>query len=155
MSRSLDALSREFRPLAVELLARLVERRVIVMIVETSRTLEDQQRYLAAGTSRTARSKHLPRYLRGFTEAAADWNRVDAMDLCPYELFQLVGPDKAHWSDVDSPQARDAFGAIGEIAEGLGLRWGGRWKDPHDPGHVELVFPADLALVRNEQGRTA
>lgn len=26
---------------------------------------------------------------------------------------------------------------LGQIGEGLGLRWGGRWKSPFDPGHFE------------------
>lgn len=30
------------------------------------------------------------------------------------------------------------YTALGELAEGLGLTWGGRWKKPFDPGHFEL-----------------
>jgi len=26
---------------------------------------------------------------------------------------------------------------LGKIGEGMGLTWGGKWKDPYDPGHLE------------------
>jgi hypothetical protein len=138
--RALDSLSSEFKPLAIEVLARLVERSVMVMIVQTSRTPEEHQINLANGTSHTSRSKHLPRRLRGLIVGTADDGKADAIDLCPYETFQLLGPDKLHWSDDDRPEARAAFAAIGEIGEMLGLRWGGRWSEPHDPGHLELLL---------------
>jgi len=28
---------------------------------------------------------------------------------------------------------------LGELGEGFGLRWGGRWKVPFDPGHYEFT----------------
>jgi hypothetical protein len=48
-----------------------------------------------------------------------------------------------HWSDDDSPEAVAAFAAVVEIGEALGLRSGGRWEHPHDPGHLELLFPGE------------
>jgi peptidoglycan L-alanyl-D-glutamate endopeptidase CwlK len=36
---------------------------------------------------------------------------------------------------VDSKKVWDM---IGKIAEEEGLTWGGRWKSPYDPGHVQL-----------------
>lgn len=135
MDRSLDSLSSDFKPLAMEVLARLVERQVCVLIVQTSRTIEEHHANLANGTSATTLSKHLPRVLRGVGTGTADDGKADAIDLCPYELYQLHGPDKLQWGDADP-----AWAVIGEVGERLGLRWGGRWKSPHDPGHLEFVL---------------
>jgi len=148
MNRSLDALTSDFKPLAIELIARLVERGVQPLIVQTLRTLEEHRVNLANGTSRTARSKHLPRKMRGFDSGTADDGKADAIDLCPYLVYTLApGGDKLSW-DTATPPARAAWSAIGEVAEMLGLRWGGRW-DLKDYGHAELVF------VEHDGGRLA
>lgn len=140
MDRSLDSLSSDFKPLAMELLARLTERGIAVLIVQTSRTFAEHQQNLKNGTSKAALSRHLPRQVRSIIAGTSDDTKADAMDLCPYDLYSLTGPDKLQWNAKASPQASAAFAAIGDIAEGLGLRWGGRWKDPYDPGHVEYVI---------------
>jgi hypothetical protein len=119
MNRKLDDLSSEFKPRAMELLARLVENNIQVMIICTSRTLEEQKEALKNGFSSTLNGKHLT---------------GNAIDICPYEIFQLHGPDKLQWDSEDVIWLK-----IGHIGESLGLRWGGRWKKPHDPGHFELV----------------
>jgi hypothetical protein len=148
-NRSLDVLSAAFRPLVFQLLARLTERGVAVMIVETIRTPAEHAANLAAGTSKTTNSKHLPRRLRGVITEIADLDKSDAIDLCPYEMYQLHGPDTLHW-DANDP----AFRVIGEVAEKLDLRWGGRWYDPVDPGHCELIItPGDRALAVTERLR--
>ena len=136
MDRSLDSLSAAFRPLAFEVLARLVERQCLVMISQTSRTMEEHRINVAKRTSRTELSKHLPRSLRGYAPTDADINKADAIDLAPWEVWQAHGPDKLSW-DPKHP----TFAVIGEVGERLGLRWGGRWLDPHDPGHLELLVP--------------
>jgi hypothetical protein len=61
MSRKLDDLSSDLRPKAFELLARLTERKCLVLIVDTLRTREEHEANLRAGTSKTALSKHPPR----------------------------------------------------------------------------------------------
>lgn len=132
--RSLDSLSSEFYPLACELIARVVARGFAIMIVQTSRTPTEHEQNLANGTSSVSFSKHLPRRLRGMT-SGLDLSRADAMDIAPYEVYQLSGPDKLQWN-----AKHPAWLVIGEEAEKLGLRWGGRWNSPVDPGHVELVL---------------
>ena len=117
MSRALDDLSPAFRPLAFELLARCVEQNIPVMIVDTLRTPAEHATNLARGTSWTSKSKHLT---------------GDAIDICPYDQFNLHGPDKLRW-DADDP----IWIRIGVSGERLGLRWGGRWKQ-RDMGHFEL-----------------
>jgi hypothetical protein len=134
MSRALNDLSSQMQPRAFKLLARLTERTVMVMIVDTLRTPAEHAANLKNGTSNTLNSKHLPRALRHAKYANSDdADKSDAMDICPYDMYQLNGPDKLQWDP-----AHPAWRVIGEEAERLGLRWGGRWKTPHDPGHVEL-----------------
>jgi peptidoglycan LD-endopeptidase CwlK len=135
MSRALDDLSRPMRTLTFELLARLVERGIFVMIVDTLRTPQEQAANIAKGVSWTSNSKHLPRRVRGFASTYPDQDKSDAIDVCPYETYALHGPDKLQW-DADDP----AWKVIGEIGESLGLRWGGRWQR-RDMGHLELPNP--------------
>lgn len=38
----------------------------------------------------------------------------------------------------DVPMVDSVYLMVGKIGEQLGLVWGGRWKQPHDPSHYEL-----------------
>jgi peptidoglycan LD-endopeptidase CwlK len=118
MSRALDDLSPEMRPLAVELLARCVEAGLAVVIVDTLRTPEEHAANLRAGTSWTVHSKHL---------------YGDAIDIAPFESWALHGPDKIRWQASDPVWLK-----LGVLGEAVGLRWGGRWT-VQDLGHFELV----------------
>jgi len=150
--RSLDSLSSDFLPLACAWIARITARGVAVMVVQTSRTVEEHRANLAAGTSSVSLSLHLPRIMRWDPTLAvlaqADRDKSDAMDLAPYEVYQSVGPDKIAW-DTKHP----AWGVIGEEAERLGLRWGGRWRSPFDPGHAEFVLPWAVSRMTEERTR--
>lgn len=121
MSRRLDDLSVRFKPLAIELLARSVEQGIAIMVIETRRTPEQHAANLANGVSWTAHSKHLD---------------GDAIDICPFYQYSLHGTDKLQWDGTDP-----AWTALGQIGEGLGLRWGGRWAQK-DFGHFEYLAPA-------------
>jgi hypothetical protein len=116
MTRSLDALSPRFKPLAIELLARACEAGIPVLIVQTLRTPEEHAANLAQGVSWTTHSKHLD---------------GDAIDICPYETFALHGPDKLQWNAGDP-----AFATLAAIGRRLGLRCGFDWKQK-DAGHFE------------------
>jgi hypothetical protein len=120
VSRALDDLSDDFRPLAVELLARCVEAGIAVVVVDTLRTPEEHAQNLLNGTSWTTHSKHLD---------------GDAIDIAPFETYALHGGDKIRWDASDT-----VWRKIGMLGEALGLRWGGRWTIP-DLGHFELVRP--------------
>ena len=117
MSRRIDDLSQTFRPKAERLLAKLAEAGICVMIVDTLRTKEEQIENIKKGVSWTLNSKHLV---------------GNAIDLVPYEQYQLHGPDKLKW-DADDP----IWLKIGLIGESIGLTWGGRWK-VRDMGHFEV-----------------
>ena len=148
MDTRLDSLSSACRTKVICVLARLVERGIAVKIVQTSRTLEEHAQNIANGTSKTAHSKHLPRWLRGldFPHNDPDLMQADAIDLCPFEVYELHGPDKLQWDAVDP-----AFRAIGEEGEREDLRWGGRWYVPRDPGHLELILSDDDRVRATEE----
>jgi hypothetical protein len=151
MDRALSSLSSDFYPLACELIARLIEQRVQIVIVETRRTLAEHQLNLANGTSGTTLSLHLPRQMRWPPSTPLrqqDIDKSDAMDLCPYEIFNAHGPSKLNWN----AHAWE-WGVIGREAEALGLRWGGRWRVPFDPGHVEIWLPWRLQYKADELRR--
>lgn len=148
MDRSLDSLSSTFYPLACALIARVTARGFAILIVQTGRTVTEHQANLHAGTSSATYSLHLPRRLRWPVSPVPEPDAVDAIDLAPYELYQSHGPDKVSWNTK-----HPAFRAIGEEAERLGLRWGGRWTRPYDPGHAELVVAWHASLVAVERAR--
>jgi hypothetical protein len=149
VSRALNDLTPRMRPLAIELIARLVEAGIPVAIIDTLRTREEHLLNIRKGTSGTSLSKHLPLSMRlpkgtkleGFSEA--DMEKSDAIDICPWLVFQADGPDKLNWDA--SHRVWKSVGAIGEsIYIGTHtLRWGGRWRKPVDPGHFEF---ADLSI---------
>lgn len=136
MSRKLDDLTSVFRPKVFELLARLCERQIAVMIVDTLRTPEEHKANLAKGVSKAVLSYHLPRHMRSARWTGSqfeDSGKSDAIDLCPYAEYYTHGNRKLNW-DPKNPQ----WAIIGEEAERLGLGWGGRWTSPFDPGHIQL-----------------
>lgn len=71
----------------------------------------EQTRLVLAGRSRTLRSAHLAG--KAFDIDVAGIDRSDI----PRAFWNVVGP----WAERQ-----------------LGLKWGGRWSDPWDPGHFEL-----------------
>lgn len=120
MSRALDDLSPRMLPVAMQLLARCAEAGIMVMIVDTRRTLAEQQAHVASGVSWTLQSKHLT---------------GDAIDIAPYETYALHGPDKLQWDPTDPVWAR-----IGAIGQQLGLKWGVvKHGAQIDPGHFEWI----------------
>lgn len=136
MDTKLDSLSAEFKPKAIELLARLLEANVPCKIINTRRTDEEQAINLATGRSWIKRSKH------------QDGN---AIDVCPYLVFRIDGEDKLQWNP-NYP----IWGKVGAIGEAVGLKWG-VWKESDedvpawrrrgkfvnlDLGHFEL--PTDV-----------
>lgn len=130
MSRNLSDCSTELCPLVEQLLVRLVDDKIGVMIISVLRTMEEHKANLARGVSSAVLSFHLPRYMRvpGLPITHPDYNRSDAVDLAV-----LSNTGRIDW-DTNNP----GWMAIGHHAEALGLEWGGRWKKPFDPGHVQL-----------------
>ena len=111
MSRLLRDLNQNFYPTACEFLAKCVEARLNVMVIETRRTLAQHKENVANGVSWTRHSKHI------------DGN---AIDIGIVELLSLPNwaPDHPLWD------------RLGKIGESCGLKWGGRWKQ-RDCVHFE------------------
>lgn len=133
MSRSLDDLDYRIRNVVFEFLARCAENGIPVMVVDTLRTAEEQAANIAKGVSWTSNSKHLPQPETG---------KSLAIDVAPYEQFNLYGPDKLRW-DANDP----VWLKIGILGEKCGLRWGGRWKQK-DCSHFEYWPMAERAKDR-------
>ena len=129
MSRRLDDLDPRMRFVVVEFLARCVEAKIPILILDTIRTNKEQEANIAKGVSWTKNSKHLPRRPSG---------KSYAIDVAPYYMFNMYGPDKLQWDGSDPVWQR-----IGAIGEGLGLVWGGRWKKK-DMGHFEHPKAGEL-----------
>lgn len=117
MDTSLTTLDPLFYPHACALLAHCLEARIPVVIVNTRRTAKEQQEALARGVSWVQHSRHQDGL---------------AIDICPYEVYELHGRNKLAWSAT-----QPVWHVLGDIGERLGLRWGGRWHPP-DLGHFEL-----------------
>lgn len=120
MSRALDDLSPRMRPLVDRFLAKLMEARIPVMIVDTLRTPAEQAENVAKGVSWTLNSKHLT---------------GDAIDVAPYDIYDLHGPDKAEWDETDPIWLK-----IGPIGQACGLKWGViKGGKRIDLGHFEFI----------------
>lgn len=120
MDTKLDDLDPTFKSKAIELIARCVEAALAVIIIDTRRTPEEQASAIRRGVSWTQDSKHLT---------------GKAIDLAPYQVYQLHGADKIDWDAADQ-----AWQTMGRIGESLGLVWGGRWTH-RDMGHFEESEP--------------
>jgi hypothetical protein len=126
---SLDALDPRFKPIAMELLARFVEARIPVFIINTRRTPAQQAAAIASGHSWVQHSKHLDGL---------------AIDVCPLQQYSLHGPVKLDWNASDP-----IWEQMAQLAEALDLRCGYRWKQ-RDCGHYEFVEPVQATRPLTE-----
>ncbi len=126
--RSLDDLSDAFRPKAFEILARFMDAGIPVVVSETLRTAEQHAEDLASGHSWVKVSKH---------------QTGDAMDVAPYFVYQLHGPDKIQWDSADPVWA--LMRKVAGVVEGV--RFGFDWPNHPDVGHFELADIPPVALT--------
>lgn len=119
LNTELNMLNPVFRTKVYELLARLTEAKILVRIINTFRTTEQQAELRKKGVSWVARSKHQDGL---------------AIDLCPIKFFAPGQAMKLNWDGTDP-----VWEEIGLIGEKLGLIWGGRWKQK-DYGHLEMTY---------------
>ncbi len=125
MITGLEALHPYFRDKVVQLinLARL--KGVELAVVETYRTRAKQAEYKSMGKRYTRTGAGSSKHQYGL-----------AVDLVP------IVNGQAQWHNMQ------LWRKVGSIGERLGLRWGGRWRSPFDPGHFEWtggLGPEDLA----------
>ena len=124
MSRRLDDLHPTMRPLANDFLARLIEAKLPVLVFSTGRSISEQAKNVAEGKSMVKRSLHQDGL---------------AMDVVLIDNYDLTGGMSLQWKRVEQ------YAQLGSIAEDCGLLWGGRWKMPNDPYHVQMPNGWELA----------
>ncbi len=133
--RDLDLLHPDFRPVVDRFLARCAEAGLMVMVVETWRSQAAHDEDVKNGRSWVTKSKHQNTALRRNQEGVREVVPASlAIDIAPYDQYELHGPDKLQWKADDPVWQR-----LGEIGESLGLKWGGRWKR-RDMAHFQASW---------------
>ena len=114
MITELNALHPYFRDKISELIQICKLKGINLVVVETFRTRSKQNEYKSMGKKYTRSVGGSSKHQYGL-----------AVDLVPIVDSVAVWDNVALWRK------------IGIVGEKLGLRWGGRWKHPYDPGHFE------------------
>ena len=114
MITDLNALHPYFRDQISTLIRNCKSKGIEIAVVETYRTHAKQHEYKTMG--------------KGYTNSGAGKSKHQyglAVDVVPIVKGVPVWNNTALWRKV------------GMQGEKLGLRWGGRWRRPYDPGHFE------------------
>lgn len=114
MITDLHALHPFFRDRIITLVEQCREKGIELAVVESYRTHAKQHEYKTMGKKYTNSGAGRSKHQYGL-----------AVDLVPVVDGVAVWDNTALWRKV------------GVVGEKLGLRWGGRWKKPYDPGHFE------------------
>lgn len=114
MIADLGALHPYFRDQVIQLIEICRSKGIELAVVETYRTVAKQNEYKQLGKIYTRSSGGKSKHQYGL---AVDV--VPIIDCIPSWHNEVV------WRKV------------GQVGEKLGLRWGGRWRHPYDPGHFE------------------
>ncbi len=114
MIADLDALHPYFREKVALLISICKEKGIELALVETYRTRAKQNEYKSMGKKYTRSGGGHSKHQYGL-----------AVDVVP------IVDSVAQWDDYK------LWRKIGVVGEQLGLRWGGRWRNPYDPGHFE------------------
>jgi hypothetical protein len=125
----LNALHPYFRDKIIELIAICKSKGIELAVVETYRTVAKQNEYKGLGKIYTRTSGGRSKHQYGL-----------AIDVVP------IVNSEAQWENIA------LWKKIGVVGEKLGLRWGGRWRHPFDPGHFE--WSGGVSGVAMENGRT-
>ncbi len=128
MITSLEALHPYFRDKVIELIARAKKAGIELAVVETFRTCSKQMEYKSMGRKYTRTGAGASKHQYGL-----------AVDVVPLVNGEPQWHNRALWYKV------------GIIGERLGLRWGGRWRNPYDPGHFE--WTGGLSSAELAQGK--
>ena len=114
MINDLKSLHPFFRDRIIQLIAKCEEKGIQLAVVETYRTHAKQHEYKTMGKRYTSSKAGQSKHQYGL-----------AVDVVPVIDSTAVWDNTMLWKK------------IGVIGEKLGLRWGGRWRNPYDPGHFE------------------
>lgn len=114
MITDLKSLHPFFRDQVLNLIAKCKAKGIELAVVETYRTHAKQHEYKTMGKKYTSSGAGRSKHQYGL-----------AVDIVPIVNSVAVWDNVVMWRK------------IGAIGEKLGLRWGGRWRKPYDPGHFE------------------
>jgi hypothetical protein len=114
MITDLNSLHPFFRDQVQMLIAKCKTKGIELMVVETYRTHAKQHEYKTMGKKYTSSAAGRSKHQYGL-----------AVDVVPVVDSVAVWDNALLWRK------------IGAVGEKLGLRWGGRWRKPYDPGHFE------------------
>lgn len=133
-SRSLTELHPKVAAMAAEFIKQCANHGIEVLITSTYRDNESQAALYAQG--RTKPGKRVTNAKPGYS-----WHNWR----CAFDFVPIVN-GKAIWND------EELFIRCGEIAEGIGLEWAGRWKSFKEMAHCQHTGGLTLADFR--QGKT-
>lgn len=137
ITRSFSCLREPFKSLAEKLLLECKRAGIDIAITETCRSTLVQQAYYAQGR-KSIDEVNLLRKKAGLVPIQKSQNTVitwtlDSPHLYGFALdFVPLVDGKPAWN------RKDLFTKVGELAEKIGLEWGGRWKDKEDMPHIQL-----------------
>ena len=114
MITDMNSLHPFFRDQIQMLIAKCKAKGIELMVVETYRTHAKQHEYKTMGKKYTSSGAGRSKHQYGL-----------AVDVVPVVDSVAVWNNTMLWRK------------IGAVGEKLGLRWGGRWRKPYDPGHFE------------------
>lgn len=127
-NRDINDLHPDLKPLCEEFLAQCNAIDLDVKITFTYRTPQEQDEIFAQGRTKPGR---MVTNLRG--KQSKHCYTIDGQPAA--KAFDFGVFDNGAYIGNGSD---DRYLEAGEIGESLGLRWGGRWKHPYDPGHLEI-----------------
>jgi hypothetical protein len=128
MIADLQSLHPYFRDQIIELIAQCKKKGVELAVVEAYRTHAKQNEYKSMGKKYTRSAGGHSKHQYGL-----------AVDVVP------VVDSVAQWNN------HALWKKVGLVGERLGLRWGGRWRHPYDPGHFE--WTGGLSSYHLAQGK--
>jgi len=127
----MDLIHPDFRIITDRFISLCVQERIIILIVETWRSQEAHEEDVANGRSWVAKSKHQNVLIKEIDNKIIEIPASLAIDICPYDVYKLHGPDKLEWDNDDPVWQR-----LGALGKRLGMIWGGDWQNK-DMGHFQ------------------
>lgn len=124
MITDVNALHPYFRDRILDLIEQCKAKGIELAFVETYRTHAKQNEYKSMGKKYTRSGGGKSKHQYGL-----------AVDVVP------IVDGEAQWDNLA------LWRKIGVIGEKLGLRWGGRWRHPYDPGHFEWTGGLNTAAL--------
>lgn len=131
MNDDISRLHPDLQPLCEQFVAKCTAAGLDARISFTYRSPEEQDALYAQG--RTKPGKRVTNVRGGFSKHNFVLDGKPAAKAFDFSIYHK----NKYLSDGSDPRYTQA----GEIGEALGLLWGGRWKSPFDPSHLQLKEP--------------